>query len=63
MHPRVPHGYTGGTPGAYRLILAYDQKQKQAMYVRTQPFDTKYQLNDVMLQILRSGCASPSKCE
>lgn len=63
VYPRVPYGYTGGTPGAYRLILAYNDPRNQAMYVLIQLFDTKLQLNNIIRQILWSGCASPSKRE
>ncbi|KAL9483589.1 hypothetical protein ACSS6W_002378 [Trichoderma asperelloides] len=32
VHARVPYGYTGGTPGAYRLILAYNDPQTEAIF-------------------------------
>jgi hypothetical protein len=63
VNPRVPYDYTGGTPGAYRLILAYNDQGNQAMYVQIWLSDTKGQLTDFALQFLRDGCARPPKYE
>ncbi|OAA70031.1 Ribonuclease/ribotoxin [Akanthomyces lecanii RCEF 1005] len=31
IHPRVPHEYTGGTPGQYRVVLAFTNNGSDTM--------------------------------